>query len=133
MNLAQDMSGIGSIAAGGRYDELVGMFSSGGTKIPCGNQISYSLVGVSIGVERVFAILMKRISMEQIKTNETQVFVIGAGSGLLEERMKICTELWDAGLKAEFSFKVKPKLAAQWLFFINYSGMHVSVSISHMQ
>ena len=38
---------VGSIAAGGRYDNLVGMFS--GKQIPA--------VGVSLGVERVFAIM----------------------------------------------------------------------------
>jgi histidyl-tRNA synthetase len=38
---------VGSIAAGGRYDNLVGSFSS--SKVPC--------VGVSIGIERVFTIL----------------------------------------------------------------------------
>jgi histidyl-tRNA synthetase len=38
---------VGSIAAGGRYDGLVGMFSA--TQTPC--------VGVSIGIERVFAIM----------------------------------------------------------------------------
>ncbi|RYG45153.1 hypothetical protein EON67_10925, partial [archaeon] len=41
--------GVGSIAAGGRYDNLVGMFASAGTVVPC--------VGVSIGVERLFAIM----------------------------------------------------------------------------
>jgi histidyl-tRNA synthetase len=38
---------IGSISGGGRYDELVGMFSP--VAIPC--------VGASIGIERVFTIL----------------------------------------------------------------------------
>ncbi len=38
---------VGSIAAGGRYDNLVGSFAS--AKVPC--------VGVSIGIERVFAIM----------------------------------------------------------------------------
>lgn len=37
---------VGSIAAGGRYDNLVGMF---GSPIPA--------VGMSIGVERIFAIM----------------------------------------------------------------------------
>ena len=40
---------VGSIAAGGRYDELVGMFSASGAKVPC--------VGVSIGIERIFALM----------------------------------------------------------------------------
>lgn len=38
---------MGSIAAGGRYDKLVGMFS--GKDVPA--------VGVSIGIERVFTIM----------------------------------------------------------------------------
>lgn len=42
-----DEGKMGSIAGGGRYDELIGMFS--GTSIPA--------IGVSIGIERVFAIL----------------------------------------------------------------------------
>jgi histidyl-tRNA synthetase len=43
---------VGSVAAGGRYDNLVGMFSTSGKKVPC--------VGVSIGIERVFAIMEER-------------------------------------------------------------------------
>lgn len=38
---------VGSIAAGGRYDNLVGMFS--GKPVPS--------VGMSLGIERVFAIM----------------------------------------------------------------------------
>jgi histidyl-tRNA synthetase len=43
---------VGSIAAGGRYDGLVGMFSASSQQTPC--------VGVSIGIERVFAIMEVR-------------------------------------------------------------------------
>ncbi|KAJ8326121.1 Cytoplasmic and mitochondrial histidine tRNA synthetase [Batrachochytrium dendrobatidis] len=99
-----ETSGVGSIAAGGRYDDLVGMFS-GGKKIPC--------VGVSIGVERVFAILLQKEALSKVKSTHTQVYVIGIG-GLLHERMDIVRELWDQGIKAEFMFKVNPKLPAQW-------------------
>jgi histidyl-tRNA synthetase len=42
-----DHDKVGSIAGGGRYDGLVGMFS--GKNIPA--------VGVSIGIERIFSIL----------------------------------------------------------------------------
>lgn len=50
--MTEGTSQLGSIAAGGRYDELVGMFSTSGQKIPC--------VGVSIGVERVFTMMEKK-------------------------------------------------------------------------
>lgn len=101
---SEETSGIGSIAAGGRYDELVGMFS-GGRKIPC--------VGVSIGVERVFSILIRKAQMERVRATATQVYVIGIGE-LVIERMQILQELWSAGISAEMMFKTKPKLPAQW-------------------
>jgi histidyl-tRNA synthetase len=34
--------------------------------------------------------------------------------GLLKQRMQVARKLWDAGIKAEFSWKVKPKLPAQF-------------------
>lgn len=49
---------VGSIAAGGRYDNLVGMFSK--QPVPA--------VGVSLGIERVFTIVE-----EQLKDGTRQV------------------------------------------------------------
>lgn len=46
---------MGSVAAGGRYDELVGMFNPRGHKVPC--------VGLSIGVERIFSIVEQRMKV----------------------------------------------------------------------
>lgn len=89
--------GVGSIAAGGRYDELVGMFSgsSGAAgRIPC--------VGISFGVERLFSLLLakaKEKGEEASRGKATEVFVMSLGDGLLEERMKVCAELWAAGIK----------------------------------
>ncbi|KAJ1655566.1 Cytoplasmic and mitochondrial histidine tRNA synthetase [Dispira simplex] len=121
--LAQDMAGrtpgnaddsqarLGSISAGGRYDGLVGIFANTGRK---GKQTVIPCVGLSIGVERVFSILMRKRKLEEIKANQTQVLVIAVGDGLLEERMAIAAELWDHGLKAEYMFKAKPKPQAQF-------------------
>ncbi|KAI8928773.1 hypothetical protein BC831DRAFT_447338 [Entophlyctis helioformis] len=100
-----ETSGVGSIASGGRYDELVGMFS-GGKRIPC--------VGISIGVERVFSLILQRTRLAAVKSTHTDVYIIGIGANLLQERMRIARELWDAGIRAEFMFKVNPKLPAQW-------------------
>ncbi|KAI9755947.1 MAG: hypothetical protein M4579_004078 [Chaenotheca gracillima] len=110
--------GVGSVAAGGRYDDLVGMFS-GRTQIPC--------VGISFGVDRIFSITKARLESEAagnsaaapvIRPTETEVFVMAFGgkgfTGLLPERMATARTLWDAGIKAEFSYKLKPKLPAQF-------------------
>lgn len=100
---------VGSIAAGGRYDKLVGMFS--GKDVPA--------VGVSIGIERVFAIMeqqMRARAAEQgatIRATETQVLVASIGNGMQAKRMELCSRLWSAGIKAEFGFKPNPKMGDQ--------------------
>ncbi|XP_035267158.1 histidine--tRNA ligase isoform X2 [Anguilla anguilla] len=98
---------VGSVAGGGRYDDLVGMFDPKGRKVPC--------VGVSIGIERVFSIMEQKAeaSAEKVRTTETQVMVASAQKNLLEERLKLTAELWDAGIKAEVMYKKSPKLLSQ--------------------
>lgn len=100
---------VGSIAAGGRYDNLVGMY--GNRTIPC--------VGVSFGVDRIYTILDAR----QPKSKGSQpgpdvdVYVIAAGSkedGLLLERMRVTGQLTKAGIRASFMRKANPKLVQQF-------------------
>jgi histidyl-tRNA synthetase len=55
---------VGSIAAGGRYDNLIGMF---GVKKD-GSKKEVPAVGLSLGIERVFAILMEQ--------NQNQVIIM---------------------------------------------------------
>jgi len=98
-----DPNQVGSIAGGGRYDNLVGVF---GGQIPA--------VGFSIGVERVFTILEEKAKKSQdVRTTATDVMVASIDKGALKERMKICTELWNADIRAEFVHKENPKLPAQ--------------------
>uniref|UniRef100_A0A8C3WHS3 histidine--tRNA ligase n=1 Tax=Catagonus wagneri TaxID=51154 RepID=A0A8C3WHS3_9CETA len=98
---------VGSVAAGGRYDGLVGMFDPRGHKVPC--------VGLSIGVERIFSIVEQRMKTfgQKIRTIETQVFVATPQKNFLRERLKLIAELWDAGIKAELMYKNNPKLLTQ--------------------
>lgn len=67
------------------------MFDTKGRRVPC--------VGVSIGVERIFSILEALADKEKCRTTETEVFVASAQKNLVEHRMKICAELWDADVK----------------------------------
>ncbi|KAL5640420.1 hypothetical protein ACGC1H_007615 [Rhizoctonia solani] len=111
--LDESQVGVGSIAAGGRYDDLVGMFSSAAAGKTGGKSAQIPCVGVSVGVERVFSILMQR-EKERGKSKATEVFVVSVGEGLIEERMRLAKELWDAGIKAEFMYKLTPRLDAQF-------------------
>ena len=66
--LVDGTSQVGSIAAGGRYDNLVGMFSAAGVQTPC--------AGVSIGVERVFTIMEKKAeALKVMQSSNIQVSV----------------------------------------------------------
>merc|ERR1712141_360647 len=47
------------------------------------------------------------------RTIETEVFVASATKNLMEERMKLCADLWDGGIKAEQSYKKNPKMLNQ--------------------
>ncbi|TTE22035.1 Histidine--tRNA ligase, cytoplasmic [Bagarius yarrelli] len=131
---------VGSVAGGGRYDGLVGMFDPKGRKVPC--------VGVSIGIERIFSIMEQKVRLKtekiclqrksapqrrrfcfyrglrpsqsclqpsgrEIRTTETQVLVASAQKNLLEERLRLTAELWKAGIKAEVLYKKNPKLLTQ--------------------
>ncbi|KAF7702360.1 hypothetical protein HF521_001643 [Silurus meridionalis] len=98
---------VGSVAGGGRYDGLVGMFDPKGRNVPC--------VGVSIGFERIILIMEQKAetSAEKIRTTETQVLVASAQKNLLDQRYQLTTELWTAGIKAEMLFKKNPKLLTQ--------------------
>ncbi|OMH85443.1 Histidine-tRNA ligase, mitochondrial [Zancudomyces culisetae] len=100
---------IGSVAAGGRYDELVGMFASSSKgKVPC--------VGISFGIERIFAILMSKYEQSKLRPNHTQVFVMSMSDGLLLERIEIANLLRQNNISAEFTFKTKPRMTAQYEF-----------------
>lgn len=101
--------GVGSIAAGGRYDNLVAMFSEATGKksapqIPC--------VGVSFGVERIFSIIKARSNLDKISSVSTQVYVMAFGggpewNGLTSDRLRILKKLWDNGIEAEHMYKGK--------------------------
>ncbi|XP_068815902.1 histidine--tRNA ligase, cytoplasmic isoform X1 [Struthio camelus] len=106
-NHEEEPVSVGSVAGGGRYDGLVGMFDPKGRRVPC--------VGVSIGIERIFSIMEQRVkaSGEKVRTTETQVLVATPQKHLLGARLKLISELWEAGIKAEMLYKKDPKLLKQ--------------------
>ena len=104
--LVDGNTSVGSIAAGGRYDNLVGMFSTSNQQTPC--------VGVSIGVERVFTIIEKKANEKKMmQMSAVSVFVASIGGNTLTHRMKVAQMLWKANISAEFSPKENPKLKPQ--------------------
>ncbi|XP_065410898.1 histidine--tRNA ligase, cytoplasmic-like isoform X5 [Chrysemys picta bellii] len=117
---------MGSVAGGGRYDKLVGMFDPKGRKVPC--------VGVSIGIERLFSIMEQEVeaSKEKIRTTETQVLVATPQKNFLDVKLKLISELWDSGIKAEMLYKKNPKLLNQ-LQYCEDTGIPLTAIIGEQE
>ncbi|MEM2874301.1 MAG: histidine--tRNA ligase [Candidatus Nanoarchaeia archaeon] len=77
---------IGSIAGGGRYDELIGAYT--GVKIPA--------TGLAIGIERIYEILKRKTKLKKTKT---KVFVIPIGE---IDAIPIVQQLRNAGISTDF-------------------------------
>uniref|UniRef100_A0A1I8HIE1 histidine--tRNA ligase n=1 Tax=Macrostomum lignano TaxID=282301 RepID=A0A1I8HIE1_9PLAT len=98
---------VGSVAGGGRYDKLVGMFTK--KDIPC--------VGLSIGVNDCSLYWSRCTRLRSRRyTTATQVYVCSAQKNLLEERLRLCGQLWRAGLPAAHSLRSNPKLLTQFQY-----------------
>lgn len=104
---------LGSIGAGGRYDKLVSMFKS--RSVPC--------VGCSLGIERIMNLMVKAGEEEakarsqdgkgKVRATSTDVLVGTVGKGTMEARLRLCAELWRAGVAAEFCFNENWNLGKQ--------------------
>lgn len=100
--LTDETVNVGSIGAGGRYDNLVGMFRK--NSIPC--------VGCSLGIERIMNIMVKAAEEEavasdaggKIRATCTEVLVATVGKGMMPARLGLCAQLWRAGLATEFCY-----------------------------
>lgn len=118
--------GVGSIAGGGRYDGLVGMFDNNKRKVPC--------VGISVGIERLFSIMEAKAqeSDQKVRTTETQVYVIAAQKGMVEERLKLCKTLWDADIKTEQSYKKNTKMLTEFQY-CEQTGIPLAIIIGQSE
>uniref|UniRef100_A0A8C8CLZ9 histidine--tRNA ligase n=1 Tax=Oncorhynchus tshawytscha TaxID=74940 RepID=A0A8C8CLZ9_ONCTS len=104
---AEEGVSVGSVAGGGRYDGLVGMFDPKGRKVPC--------VGVSIGIERVFSIMEQKAEVR--KGHYQTVYQLPAlHTGLFIHkcmREPVClTGVLGSG-PPEVMYKKNPKLLSQ--------------------
>ncbi|TKY60970.1 Histidine--tRNA ligase [Spatholobus suberectus] len=108
---------VGAIAAGGRYDNLIGMFGS--KQVPA--------VGVSLGIERVFTIMeqQQKDQNQVARPTKTEVLVSIVGNDLTLAA-ELAGELWDAGVKAEFlvnkrrtkHFEYAKELRIPWMVLV---------------
>ncbi len=99
-----DYPSIGSLTGGGRYDQMISLFS--GTESPA--------VGTTVGLDRIIA-AMQQIGMFEESSTRTKVYVTVFSEETLNESLKVTQMLRDANICTEMSFERK-KLAKQFKF-----------------
>ena len=88
----KDNPKFGSIAAGGRYDNLIGKISGK----------EESAVGGSIGLDRLFAALEESGKLPSVTSSE--VIIFNLDEKLIPEYLKIASELRSAGINTEIYY-----------------------------
>jgi len=95
---------IGSITGGGRYDELLGMFS----------KQSLPMTGTSLGIERIVDVMTElEMLPPSVGKTVTQVLVTVFEEGTRDVSLGVAAELRQAGLNTEVYFQGKDKLGKQ--------------------
>lgn len=82
--------GVGSLAGGGRYDQLIEVF--GGKAVPA--------TGVSLGIERIMTLLDQKGFFEPVKT-KTELFVACASNAVRVHTEKIAKQIRDFGFRVD--------------------------------
>lgn len=100
----KDYPHIGSLTGGGRYDELIGMFS--GQELPA--------VGTSLGLDRIFTAMQQVGLIEEKMQSRTKVLFIHFKDTILHS-MKMATLLRNEGINVEV-YPVDTKLKKQFSF-----------------
>jgi histidyl-tRNA synthetase len=93
---------IGSITGGGRYDNLIGLFS----------KETFPATGTSFGLERLITI-MEELGSAEVKQSLTQVLITQFDRELMPCNLRIARMLRDAGINTEVYFspdKLKKQL-----------------------
>jgi len=85
---------IGSLTGGGRYDELIGMFS--GNNIPA--------TGTTLGIERIIDVMTELDMMPDTKTS-TKVLVTVFSDETKDASIKLVQKLRTAGVNSEIFFE----------------------------
>jgi histidyl-tRNA synthetase len=94
---------IGSITGGGRYDNLIGMFSSS----------PFPATGSSFGLERILTV-MEELNLSPLPPTTTQVLVTLFSPEMVNESLQLAAQLRTGGIKTEVYFqqdKMKKQLS----------------------
>jgi len=103
-----DIPELGSIAGGGRYDNLIERFST--TPVPA--------VGFSVGLDRLYQAIKEVDSIETVKS-VSKVMILNFEASAEEETVKTLTELREAEISSELYLGNDGTLKGQLSFAVS--------------
>lgn len=102
--------GIGSLAGGGRYDRMIGLFL--GKEIPA--------TGISFGIERIAEVMGEK------KVEERSVFIASVDEGSLDEALRVAGRFREKGVAAMVDLRGR-SLAKQLNYANSLSMLYVVI------
>jgi histidyl-tRNA synthetase len=106
--------GLGSIAGGGRYDNLIE--NLGGKWTPA--------IGISFGIERLVEIMEKE-GMFKLPKTRTEIFIVSVDESVREDAVKLSQELRKSGISAEIDLMSRGM--SRQLDYVNKAGIPYSL------
>lgn len=100
--ILDDLPSIGSVFSGGRYDNLVSRFGSQ----------SFSAVGASVGVDRLFAAMEKLNLIERVATN-TRILMLNTDVSLENKVLEILSTLRRNEISTEIYYGKEKMIGGQ--------------------
>ena len=108
---------IGSVAGGGRYDELIGTFTGQG--MPA--------VGTTLGLDRLCDVITE-LKLIEISTTQTRVLVTIFSPELFDKSVEITKQLREQGINTELYLDLNAKLEKQ-LKYADRKGIPYAIII----
>ncbi|MEM8944103.1 MAG: histidine--tRNA ligase [Planctomycetota bacterium] len=115
-----DLEGIGSVASGGRYDNLAELYTN--QKLPG--------VGASLGLDRLLAALEKLGRLQGVQT-PADVLIPFFASDRRADYLRLAAQLRDAGIGVEFY--PEPKKLGKQLQYADKKGFRVALIVGESE
>jgi len=112
--------GIGSVAGGGRYDKMIGLF--------LGRDISAT--GISLGIERIIEVMKERKMVDEVKS-KTRVFVIAVNDKVRDNILEVVQKLRGESIATEYDLRFR-SLSKQ-LEYANSLGIPFAIIIGEKE
>jgi len=111
--------GIGSVAGGGRYDKMIGLFL--GRDVPA--------TGISLGIERIMEVMKERKMIDS--KSKTRVFVVAVNDEVRDKVLEIVQMLREESIATDYDLRFRT--LSKQLEYVNSLGIPFVVIVGEKE